>query len=69
MLNRTTNLNKTIGYILMILTCISCQKKYTDDHTQDEVIVEFAARLEEQSPQYQYDHSQRLPTKEGANLR
>jgi hypothetical protein len=40
--------------------CTSCQKNYSDNHTKDEVIIEFAARLEEQSPHYQYDHTQHL---------
>lgn len=36
---------------------MSCQKPPPGQHSQDEVIIEFAARLEEHSPEYHYDHS------------
>ena len=51
-------MSKRIGILVLIaLLCTSCQKKYNDQHTKDEVIIEFAARLEEYSSKYQYDHT------------
>ena len=53
--------SRAVCLIIIVLSCNSCQKTYNDAHTKDEVIIEFAARLEEQSPKYQYDHSRKLP--------
>ena len=60
---RISNVNtyKIFFTLVFLITCTSCQKKYKDNHTKDEVIIEFAARLEEHSPKYQYDHSQVKP--------
>ena len=49
--------NNLIIFLFSLFCLISCQRKYSDIHSQDEVIVEFAARLEDQSPKYRYDHA------------
>ena len=54
-------LSRAVWFTLIVVFCISCQRKYNDAHTIDEVIIEFAARLEEQSPKYQYDHTPKIP--------
>lgn len=56
---RRKRLNKIILSFLLLLLSLSCQKKHSDDRSQDEVIIEFAARLEEHSPEYQYDHTEK----------
>lgn len=52
-------MSKIVLLASLFFLTISCQKKNLDDRSRDEVLIEFATRLEEHSPEYQYDHSQK----------
>jgi len=54
-----------LSMFLFFLLLISCQKRRLDSHSRDEVIIEFAARLEEQMPNYHSinDQEKKLPVK------